>query len=166
MNNPIRWVVGGLAVAAVITGLALARAQVDTGPAVSPSDLPLPCSTTLPADTLNGAVGSGAPCAPRVDSARPTVVQAANTTTDASGNFTITWAKSFVSASPIIIPVLVNSTATNPGACNVTTRSATTVTGKCWMSGSVTVSILGAVVNVFNPITSAPVMVIGREPTQ
>jgi len=133
-----------------------------------PVKMPQPCGAVPSADTLNGSVGS-ANCYVPKDASRPTAVQAANVQTSASdGSWSVTWARPFVSPSPIVLPIPVN-TGSLPLVCNVVSRSATGATGKCWQSTTTTLAgtLLGLVVNPFGTAAaSAAVMVIGREPTQ
>ena len=116
----------------------------------------------------NGSAGS-ANCYVPKDASRPTAVQAANVQTNASdGSWSVTWGRSFVSATPVILPIPIN-TGAMPLVCNVVTRSATAATGKCWQSTTTTLggTLLGLLVNPFGSAAgSASVMVIGREPTQ
>jgi hypothetical protein len=132
------------------------------------SMVPAPCGVVPSADTLNGSVGSATCYVPR-DASRPTAVQAANVVTSASdGSWSVTWARTFVSATPVILPIPVNA-GSLPLVCNVVSRSTTAAAGKCWQSTTTTLSgtLLGLLVNPFSsPANSAPVMVIGREPTQ
>ncbi len=133
--------------------------------------MPAPCVATPLPDTLLGALGSGTPCSPRQDTARPTVVQAANVITDASGNWSVTWAKPFVSPVPAVNPLPVN-TGTLPILCNVQTRSTTGATGRCWQANTTTLpgtltALTGLVLNAFQSgAANAAVMVIAREVTQ
>lgn len=92
-------------------------------------------------------------------------VQGANVVTDASGNWSVPFKTPFVSSEPIVHAFPING-ATNPGVCNVATRTASSASGKCWLAAGVTVSVLGSVVNVFSAAGNIPVMVNGREPTQ
>lgn len=155
----------------------IAAPALAAGPGASPPDLsayataaqmPAPCGAIPTADTLNGSAGS-ANCYVPKDASRPTSVQAANVTTSATdGSWSVTWARPFVSATPVIIPIPVN-TGTMPLVCNVVSRSATAATGKCWQSTTTTLSgtLLGLLVNPFgSPAASAAVMIVAREPTQ
>ncbi len=155
----------------------IATPALAAGPGASPPDLsafataaqmPAPCGAIPTADTLNGSAGS-ANCYVPKDASRPTSVQAANVTTSATdGSWSVTWARPFVSATPVIIPIPVN-TGTMPLVCNVVSRSATAATGKCWQSTTTTLSgtLLGLLVNPFgSPAASAAVMIVAREPTQ
>ncbi|MFF9549407.1 hypothetical protein [Methylobacterium fujisawaense] len=147
------------------------------GPGASPPDLsayattaqlPSPCMAVPTADTLMGSAGSAGCYVPK-DASRPTSVQAANVITSATdGTWSVTWARPFTSAAPVVLPIPVN-TGTLPLVCNVTARSATGATGKCWQSTTTTLSgtLIGLLVNPFgSPAASAPVMIVGREPTQ
>lgn len=128
--------------------------------------VPSTCGTAPASDTLNGSTGTGTPCTPRADATRATVVQRANATTDASGSFSVTWSRSFVSSTPVVSVKPVLSAGTK-GDCGFTTVNATTASGSCWTYQSVVVSILGSTVN---PVASAAagirVMLVGGEPTQ
>ncbi len=129
--------------------------------AATPSLCPPPAS-----DTLNGTAGVATPCMPRQDAARPTAVQRANATTDSTGAFSLTWARTFSSTTPVVSvkPVLAAGT---KGDCGFTTVSATMAAGSCWTYQSVVVSVLGSTVS---PIATAAagirVMLVGGEPTQ
>lgn len=161
---------------ALILALVAAPALA-AGPGASPPDLsayataaqmPAPCGAVPTPDTLLGSAGS-ANCFVPKDASRPTSVQAANVTTSATdGSWSVTWARPFVSMTPVIIPIPVN-TGTMPLVCNVVSRSATAATGKCWQSTTTTLSgtLLGLLVNPFgSPAASAAVMIVAREPTQ
>lgn len=134
------------------------------------TDMPGPCGTIPAPDTLLGSPGSSTCYTPN-DATRPTVVQAANVVTDSSGNWSVTWARPFASAMPIVNPLPVN-TGSLPILCNVVTRSASSASGKCWQSTANTLpsalaSLAGMVINPFGTMAaSAGVMIIGREPTQ
>jgi hypothetical protein len=132
--------------------------------------VPVPCGVTPSPDTLAGSPGAASCYVPR-DATRPTVVQAANITTDSNGAWSVTWARPFASATPVVNPLPVN-TGTLPILCNVATRSGTGASGKCWQSTSTTLpgtlaTIVGLVISPFAvPASGASVMVLGREPTQ
>lgn len=131
---------------------------------------PPPYSGVPAGDTLNGSVGA-APCYVSRDATRPTAVQAANITTDATGAWSVTWARPFVSSAPVVNPLPVN-TGSLPILCNVAARSGASASGKCWQSTATTLpatiaAVLGLVVSPFGtPASNAAVMVIAREPTQ
>lgn len=129
-----------------------------------------PCGAPPPGDTLMGTPGM-ADCFVPGDATRPTVVQAANVRADTSGNWSVTWGRAFNSAVPMVLPLPIN-TAQLPIQCNVTARSASSATGRCWQSTTTTLpgtltSLAGLVVSPFGTAAAnAEVMVIGREPTQ
>ena len=129
------------------------------------------CGTVLGPDTLVGSVGTATPCVPRSDATRPTTVQAAIVSTDATGAWTVTWAKPFVSAAPYINPQAVNPANVQPYICNITSSTATGATGKCWQTVTMTLpSVLTSLTSlVLNPTGAAPsiqVRVAAREATQ
>lgn len=134
------------------------------------ADLPTPCGAVPAADTLNGSTGQ-TNCFVSRDATRPTVVQAANVTTDANGAWSVTWARAFVSPTPVVNPLPVN-TGSLPILCNVSTRSGSGASGKCWQSTATTLpaavtSVVGLLVSPFGTAAaSAQVSVIAREPTQ
>lgn len=129
-----------------------------------------PCVLPPAPDTLLGTVGTSTACSRRSDSTRPTAVQAAAVVTDASGNWTVTFAKSFANA-PAVDPLPIN-TGSLPIMCNVVSRSVTGATGKCWQANTATLggsltALLNAVVNVFgNAAANTTVMVLARDMTQ
>lgn len=129
------------------------------------SGLPQPSGVIPPTDTLNGAIGSSTAYM-RADAPRPTISQRTTVTTDASGNWSVTWDKSFVSASPIVIPTAINGAA-QPVSCTVSTRSATTAAGKCWQNSIQAVALISLTISLA-PVTfaSGSVMVLGIEPSQ
>lgn len=98
----------------------------------------------------------------------PIMVQATQVVTDASGNWSVTWNQAFQTSTPFIAPLPVNSTATNPYQCNVSSMTATTATGKCWQTASQNVALIS--LNISLAPTSIPaataVQVIGRDRTQ
>lgn len=131
---------------------------------------PVPCDAPPAADTLLGTPGN-TPCYTPRDGTRPTPVQAANVTTGADGSWSVTWARSFATATPVINPLPVN-TGTLPILCNVAARSAAAASGKCWQSTATTIpatvtAVLGLLVSPFGtPASNAAVMVVARDPTQ
>jgi len=130
--------------------------------------IPQPAASVPSPGTLPGSAGSASTYL-RGDAAIPLTVQRTTVTTDASGNWSVTWSKAFVSSSPTVNPIAMNVSATSPFVCNVTTRSSTAATGKCWqLAASGTVALIS--LNVSLAPTPAPtttsVMLIGAEPTQ
>lgn len=134
--------------------------------------IPAACSTISPMDTLNGAVGSSTPCTPRSDNSRPTAVQAANAALDAACNWTVTFARSTVSSSPVVHANVVQASPTMPIPCIVSSRSATAAAGKCFPAQTTTLnlSIITAGLNLapFGSTCTAgmPVMIVVRDPSQ
>lgn len=102
----------------------------------------------------------------------PILVQALNTTSDASGNFSLTWNTAFQSSTPFITARAVVPVAGNPVNCEVQTRSNNTVTGWCRQSSpallNLSIITTGLTLNPFAnlPATGTAVMVIGRDTTQ
>lgn len=98
-------------------------------------------------------------------------VQAANVTSNATGSWSVAWAKPFKSAAPIVMPLPINP-GSLPIICNVASRTATTASGQCWQSnstalGTTLTAIAGTLVNPFaQPAANAAIMVVGRDPTQ
>lgn len=145
----------------------------------SPSDVtaaivaatPSPCTTPAP-DTLNGSAGAASTCMPRADAARPTPVQAANTTLAADCTWSVVFSRAFTTSSPIIHASVVLASPTSPVPCIVTSRSATTQAGKCFpgQTTSLNLSIVtaGLTLAPFGStcVAGTAVMVVGREATQ
>ena len=102
----------------------------------------------------------------------PILVQAANVTSDASGNFTVNWATNFQSSNPIVSARAVLPTPGNPVSCEVSTRSNNSVSGWCRQSSpallNISIVTTGLTLNPFAniPATGTAVMVIGRDTTQ
>lgn len=134
--------------------------------------MPLAGDIVPPTDTLTGAIGVS-PRYMRQDAPRPTISQRTTTTTDASGNFSVGWAKDFNSSVPTITPTPLSPTV--PKAyCKVNTRDKNTVTGYCWQENIqlATATVLGVSVVIGTGTTissnyvSGQVMVVGIEPSQ
>lgn len=163
----------GLAAGHAIAGLDVPPAPVEpqdlSGYALK-AQMPAACDAVPVSDTLNGSTGSAGCFVPR-DAARPTVVQAANVSTDSNGTWSVTWARPFASSQPVVNPLPVNA-GSLPILCNVSARSGTAASGRCWQSTSTTLpgtlaTLVGLVVSPFAaPASNAAVMVIAREPTQ
>lgn len=102
------------------------------------------------------------------DAAQKVVVQRTTVNTDANGNWSVTWNTSFVSSTPTINPIPLNTGSTTPYICNVTTRSVNAAAGKCWQVTSQTVGLISLTISLApsNAPVSVPVMIIGAEPTQ
>lgn len=155
-------IVLALAIFGFCTTASYAQQSINSVPTI-----PSNCGTIPTAETLNGTAGSGS-CFQTSSANSPTILQAVNAATDASGNWTVTWGRAFVSATPIIHAKAIVASGTQPITCEAVTRSATTVTGWCRQAAIVAVAILGVNVNVFSaaPTTGTAVMITGREPTQ
>ena len=150
-------------------GLSVGQVSLDLSQYATKDQLPQQCSQAPIPDTLMGSPGSQACFTPR-DASRPTAVQAATVLTDATGLWSLTFNRSF-STSAVVLPIPVNS-GNLPVLCNVTSRSQTAASGRCWQSALTTLpgvatSLLGLVVSPFTTAASGiSVMVIAREPTQ
>ena len=132
--------------------------------------VPQPCPTVPASDTLNGSVGGG--CYAPGASTRATSVQAGNTTTDGSGNWSVIFARPFTSAVPFIRAEPMAVSSGSPMQCNWSTRSATGAAGFCdrlqstTLGGTLT-SVLSAVITPFTPaVANTPITWTAREPTQ
>jgi hypothetical protein len=166
---------GGVDAATVDSKIAVATAPLATAAQLASkadaSAIPPVCSTPPSADTLNGTAGSGAQCTPRGDNTRPTAVQAGNTTLAADCTFTVTFARSFTSATPFVYAAVVD-TAGNQMPCKTKTRSSAGFTGVCQGSQNTVLSLSivtsGLTLLPFGTTCTAgtPVMFVGREPTQ
>lgn len=141
--------------------------QLDTAIAAVTSAIPTPLAAVPPGPAGAGTVGSGLSYVPG-NALQKQTVQRTTVTTNSSGVWTVTWATSFISASPTINPIPLNATPTNPIVCNPTARTATTATGQCWTGATNTNALLSLVISLAPTATAAntPVMVIGAEPTQ
>lgn len=114
-----------------------------------------------------GVTGSGLTYVPGNAQQRQ-AVQRTVTNTDASGNFAVTWATSFLSSTPTVVVEAGNPSGTNAINCNWQTRSSSNVTGKCWQVNTSLVSLLGITITVApsTPAVATPISVIMAEPTQ
>lgn len=130
--------------------------------------MPTPVATIPPGPAGNGITGSGLGYVPG-NAAQRQGVQRINIVTDASGNWAVTWATSFLSATPTVAvnPLNTSAVTNGPTICNVITRNATTASGRCWQTGTALVilslNVLGSYVT---PTTGMPIMVVAAEPTQ
>ena len=148
---------------------ALALAQTAVQPSALPSAIaaasPASCAAPLP-DTFSGSAGVGAPCMTRPDATRPTQVQPATTTTAADGSWSANWPATFGTAPSVATATILGGTP--PYICSVISKTATTVSGKCYGVVSTTLPTLGtallglAVSPIANPGAGLTVMVVGR----
>lgn len=129
--------------------------------------IPMPAASVPLQPTGTGVVGSQATYLPG-DSAQALKVQRTTVTTNSSGIWSVTWGNSFVSSSPVIIPEVVDNSATFY-ACKVQTRTASAASGLCQTIGSSGIIALLSLALALPP-AAAPagmsVMVVGAEPTQ
>jgi hypothetical protein len=136
------------------------------------SAVPSPCGTTPSMDTLNGSTGAGN-CYIPATATRPTSVQAASTTTDGTGKWTVTWSKAFQSATPFVKAEPLNASSAAPISCNVSATTSTTASGQCW-TGATTITLPGIALNLLNlnlningsSAANIVVRVAGRDLTQ
>lgn len=133
--------------------------------------VPRPYDAVPPGPSGLGVIGSGDQYIPWNGQQRQGV-QRTVTATDSGGNFSVTWNWAFVSSTPTVTTQAGNPGGSLPIVCNWQTRSQTGMTGKCWQTNlvSLTLAIVtaGLSVNVFAspPATNTPVSVIMAEPTQ
>lgn len=118
---------------------------------------PVPLSSSLPpSEAVGGAVGT-AGVAMRADAQIPRITRAAVAVTDASGNWTTTWATPLAST-PLVLPIpIMSGGATQPINCAPVTISATAASGKCWtgQTALLNLSIITAGLTL-NPNATAP----------
>lgn len=95
-------------------------------------------------------------------------VQRTVSTTDASGNFAVTWNTTFLSSTPTVTVTAGNPSGPNGIICNWQTRSSSNVTGKCWQTNTALIALLGITITIAPtaPATNTPISVIMAEPTQ
>lgn len=130
--------------------------------------VPVPAATTPPSEMIGGSVGTAGTYRP-ADSATPRITRATTVTTDTAGAWSVTWGTPLNSA-PVVIPVPVNAS-TQPIVCNVTARTMTAASGRCWLARSLpaTLSLVSALVSydVFGAAASnVSVQIIALPPTQ
>lgn len=90
----------------------------------------------------------------------------ATTTTDTSGNWSITFPTMASSTPTVEVMPLSNNTTTRIN-CKVKTRSSTTQTDYCWTDNAINVTLVSlTLLGIPVPWQSGTVMVIAREPTQ
>ena len=175
VDRTILAIISGAVVAVLLAGsiLGFAAPCAVLADSIPPdlSGVPQPCAAAPPSDTLSGSAGSATPCTPRPDATRPTVVQAAIVSTDATGAWSVSWAKAFSSATPYINPQAINVSGSQPYVCNVSASTATTATGKCWQTTTMTLptlasSLLGLVINPTGTSGVIQVRVAARDATQ
>jgi hypothetical protein len=134
--------------------------------------IPTPASTIPNMGPLNGSTGTAATYVPS-DSHIPLPSQYINTTVAANCTWSVTFARTMTTSSPIVIAqLLLPSGATLPIPCQALARSATGASGLCFPAQTTTLnlSIITAGLNLspFGTTCTAgtPVMVAASENTQ
>lgn len=123
-----------------------------------------PNCTTPMGTALNPIIGTGTPCIYRPDSTVRLQEQTVNTVTTTGGVWSVTWARTMTTSTPIIHSDQLDNS-TNAGNCKVMTRSATGASGICF-TGSI-LTVLGIQVSLLSVVAAnVPVMVTGAEATQ
>jgi len=150
-----------------VTNAANAAAAAQTAATNAQSAIPVPSNVTPSSGTLNGAAGSSATYQ-RGDAAIPITVQRTSVTTDASGNWSVTWNKAFQSSTPYIGLTPQSASGGLAIVCNWVTRTSTTAAGKCWQLTTSRPALLNIDITLAPTATPASTMVsvIGAEPTQ
>jgi hypothetical protein len=133
------WLLLALLPAPVAAQVSYPPSSVDTSNLATKPDvaavqaaIPPVCSTAPAKDTLNGSVGSAAPCTPAPDNTRPTAVQRANTSLAADCTWSVAFSRAFTSSTPIVHASIILAAATMPMPCIVLARSTTAANGKCF----------------------------------
>lgn len=152
----------------------VANAQFSGGGGVSQSQLdnviavmPQPLVAVPPGPNAAGVAGSGLTYVPGNAQQRQ-AVQRTTLNTDASGNWSVTWATSFISTTPTVIVEAGNPAGANSITCNWRVRSASGASGFCQQTNTALVALLGITITVApnTPATATPISVIMAEPTQ
>lgn len=91
---------------------------------------PIPADFVPPSEAIGGAIGVDTAMYARSDHTHPRITRVAVVSTDASGNWAVTWSTP-LAATPAVFPIAVNA-GSLPVTCNVTARSTTAASGKCW----------------------------------
>lgn len=129
--------------------------------------IPTPANTAPSSEALSATAGAMTARYALEDHVHPRITRAATTTTDASGNWSVTWSTA-LAATPVVLPIPVNA-GSQPVICNVTTRTTTTAAGKC-STGQTTVLSLsivtsGLTVNAFSNTASGVTIQVLAIPT-
>ena len=145
------------------------QAAINTAMATVQAQIPQP-ENSVPAGGVTGGAIGGLLTYRRGDATPKHIVQSTNVTLGTDCTWTATFgAQPFTSASPV---VSVEPVSPNMIACQVTSRSTTTQSGKCFAAQTTLLSLsivtTGLTVNPFQSTTCSaiPLMVIAREPTQ
>ena len=112
-----------------------------------------PANTTPPSEMIGGQTGAQVRYA-REDHTHPRITRAGVVTTDANGNWSVTWATATTSVAAVL-PVPINAS-TQPIVCNVATRTTTGATGRCWLSRTLPATILTLTALVSYDLFGAP----------
>lgn len=145
----------------------VSQSQMTSALAVVQATIPTALGTIPLGPNANGSIGSAGTYIPG-NATQPQTVQRTTVTTDASGNWTVTFSPGFQSATPSVNAIPLNNSTTVPIVCNVATRSQTTQTGHCWQIASQTVALISLTISLAPTAAPAaiPVMIVGAEPTQ
>lgn len=155
-----------------VLGTVGAHAQISNPGGVSVEQvqalMPQPASTIPANEQVGGAVGAATEYM-RSDAKIPRITRAATVVTDASGNWSVTWATPLL-VTPAVIPLPVNP-GTQPIVCNVSTSTTTGATGSCWQARTLpaVIGLLTVLLNysVFTtPPTGTQVQLVALPPTQ
>lgn len=146
---------------------AISPLATSTDLATVSASIPLP-SGTVPYGPAGTGTGGVALTYIRGDAAQKQPNQRMTVTTDASGNFSGTWATAFSSSTPIVLAAPLNASLSAPFLCSIGVRSATTVSGKCWQIGAQSVALISLNISLApaGVPTGTSVMITGSEPTQ
>lgn len=128
--------------AKVNAAIAAERASLATKAELSvvQSTIPKLADAVPPAEMVGGTAGSSN-LVRRADAATPRITRAGMaTTTTSAGDWAITWSMP-LSQVPVVLPIPVNASQ-QPIVCNVTTRTMTGATGRCWLSRSLPAALL------------------------
>lgn len=145
--------------------------QMNSALAAVTASIPQP-TVIVPAQPLGtGSTGTAGFYTPP-DASPRLVFQGTNVVTDSSGNWTVSWATSYVSSSPLVLAKAVVSSTFNTITCEVSARSSSTASGWCRQATptllNLSIVTTGLTLNPFAnlPATGTAVMVFSREPTQ
>lgn len=160
-------------VAAIVSSMAfLVGSMVETSSAQSMTSSlygpPVPAESLPNPENTTPSVGSSTDYM-RADAVLPRITRAATVTTDATGNWSVTWATPLL-ATPTVLPIAINA-GSQPVSCNVITRSTTAATGRCWTAQSslLNLGIVTAGLSILpyaNSAAGVQVQVIALPPTQ
>ena len=157
----------GSVLAQTATTSGVTKSYVDNLVSGVAATVPTPLAAVPPGPNAAGVVGTGGVYVPSNAQQRQ-AVQRTVTLTDAAGNFSVTWATSFISSTPTVVVEAGNPGGSNGIICNWFTRSSSGVTGKCWQTNTALIALLGITITVSPtiPATGTPISVIMAEPTQ